>query len=100
MPTLALPGLRRPMSKANRKGYTTIVARDQTGALRHVPVKKGSKLHKMYIRKNKALAKEQKKQFREFKDNMRLAKKAFSPEDRAKVNWWDAQQRPPERAEA
>jgi hypothetical protein len=75
------------MSKFNKKGYTTIRAKDAKGNIFTAPVHKNSKLAAISAHHNRKIAKQQKQQIREFKARMREAKKSVPIEHRAKVNW-------------
>lgn len=76
------------MGLHNRKGYTTVRAKDrQTGTIHHMAVKQGSAMHERYRSGIERVRKDNRLAMREFRRNMREAKKAIPLEHRAKVNW-------------
>ena len=83
------------MSKFNRKGFTTIRARDsKTGAIFNAPVSVNGGLAKIAASRLKQSNRINKQAFREFKAQMREAKKALPLEMRSKVNWSEVQLQP------
>lgn len=76
------------MSRFNRKGNTTIMARTPDNDTPHpVAVPKGS-YHDRRQQKHLALfKKERKAAFKQYKQNLREAKKKIPADQRAKINW-------------
>lgn len=80
------------MSKFNRKGYTTVRTREPgraTEQINHVAVRKGSKLERIARHKTKQMERAQKLRIREYKKQLREAKKRFPIEQRASLKLED-----------
>ena len=76
------------MSRFNRKGFTTIMARTPDNKEPHpVAVPKGS-YHDMRQQQHLSLFKKNsKKAFKEYKARLREAKKKVPASERSKINW-------------
>lgn len=76
------------MSKHNKKGYRTVKARDpRTGQIHNMPVEIGSPIDRAARKHEAGADKAQRKALRQFKDQLKIAKKAIPADQRAKVNW-------------
>lgn len=73
------------MSNFNRKGYTTIPYRDYQGHIRHMPVKIGSKRHRQFLQRQKRYDNALTRTKRQYKDELKAAKRLAPIEDRSKV---------------
>jgi hypothetical protein len=76
------------VKRYSKKGYRSLRARDtDTGQVKTIAVKIGSSLDMRARKQIGQLSKMQKQEFREFKKQLRQAKKAIPLEVRGKVNW-------------
>lgn len=75
------------MSKFSKKGYRNMLARDEEGKLIVVPVKVGSKPDKLRAHGVHKAKREASKAFREYKANLKEAKKNVPAHMRASINW-------------
>lgn len=76
------------MSRFNRKGSTTIMARTPDNDTPHpVAVRKGSFHDRRQQQELKKFKKAQKQAFREYKAKLKELKKKVPAEERAKTNW-------------
>jgi hypothetical protein len=76
----------------NRKGYRAVQAKDpNTGKVFTAPLRVNGTVARIFESKNKQLEKRRKAEFRKFKEQMRVAKKAIPLDQRAKVNWSEVQ---------
>jgi hypothetical protein len=71
------------MSKFNRKGFTTIQAKNGRGDIQHVAVPTNGKLARATRLRNQQMERQRKQHIKEYKKTLRAAKKRFPIEERA-----------------
>lgn len=77
------------MSNFNRKGFTTIKAKDSHGSVNNFSVRQGSKLERIAAHRNKQMEKQRKQHIRDYKAQLREAKRRIPLAERAKVSLQD-----------
>lgn len=75
------------MSIFNRKGYRTLLGRTNDGEIKPFAIKTNHPLAIKHSRNIMSAKKERQKAFREYKKNLRDAKKKVPLSERSKINW-------------
>jgi hypothetical protein len=75
------------MSRATKKGYRSIPARNPDGSITTMPVRKGGKLEAIHEHRVSKQRKQAAGGFNEYKRRLKEIKKRIPPEERATINW-------------
>ena len=77
------------MSQYNRKGYTTVKAKDKNGGIHNVAVPKDGKLARIARHKNKQMDRARKQHIKDYKAKLCEAKKKVPLAERSHISLQD-----------